>query len=159
MKIFKCTFLLLFVMLMFSCSKEKESDQDITLIVGDWIDIFGSNAEWKAQDQLGAFCTVTDDEVNELTVAGGTPYLYLKLNKGKETDYSHIPCDLGNAGSVSLEKLRAEGYVLKFSKDPRGVPQIPMYIRGLVIPEGKKTPDGLNMAEYEEVAEFFEITD
>ena len=86
MKTVNYTFLLLFAMLMFSCSKEKESDEDFTPIIGEWIDIFGSDAELEEHDRLGTFCTVTDEIVNKETVANGTVHFYLKRTRTKKTD-------------------------------------------------------------------------
>ena len=160
MKSVNYTFLLLFAMLMFSCSKEKESDEDFTPIIGEWIDIFGSDAELEEHDRLGTFCTVTDEIVNMETVANGTVHFYLRKTRLKKTEYFHLPADLSTTNSARLDELNSEGYVLKFDELPENdVRVVTMFVRGLVFPEGKKAPEGLDMDDYEDVADFFEIID
>ncbi|NLN31791.1 MAG: hypothetical protein GX158_11285 [Bacteroidales bacterium] len=160
MRTVKCTFLLLSAVLIFSCSKEKESDQDFTPVTGEWIDIFDSNAEWRESPRLGALCTVTDEIVNMETVANGTVHFYLRKTRLKKTEYFHLPADLSTTNSARLDELNSEGYVLKFDELPENdVRVVTMFVRGLVIPEGKKAPEGLDMDDYEDVADFFEIID
>ncbi|HOF21340.1 MAG TPA: hypothetical protein PLO24_08805 [Bacteroidales bacterium] len=162
MKIVKWTFLLLTAMLMFSCSKkqEEEENQNFTVVTGEWINIFGQNVVMEDHPLLGGLCIVADEKVNEKTVVNGTAHIYLRSAISKvPAVYSYVPGEFGKNNSVELKGMLDKGYVLKFGTLPEASPLGTLHVKGLIIPKGAKLPAKLDIKDYEQVKEHFELKD
>ncbi len=159
MRIVKLTAILVLSVLMFSCKKDKNEPDKITPVVGAWYDMLGDDVSYISVSGRGTVCSVDDLEINNITSVDGKLYVYIRHSVGKMRAYYHIPDEVPGIGRVREPETGAGGYGFLVQEKPTASLMTYHHVRALIIPDDAGLPGTLDMGNYLDVMEYFELED